>query len=115
MDGERRRRGDLERYVLATLAEAGQPLTAAQVRQRLGAELAYTTVMTVLTRLAAKGLIDRSRQARRYVYRASADSAEVTARRMQRLLDADVHLALWVQVRSGWADDERHLRTYGFG
>ena len=33
---------------------------------------------------------------------------------LQRLLDADVHLALWVQVRSGWADDEQHLRSYGF-
>jgi GTP-binding protein Era len=32
---------------------------------------------------------------------------------LQHLLDARVHLALWVQVRSGWADDERHLRSYG--
>jgi len=32
---------------------------------------------------------------------------------LQQLLDARVHLALWVQVRSGWADDERHLRSYG--
>jgi GTPase len=34
---------------------------------------------------------------------------------LQHLLDARVHLALWVQVRSGWADDERHLRGYGIG
>jgi len=32
---------------------------------------------------------------------------------LEHLLDAKVHLALWVQVRSGWADDERHLRSYG--
>jgi len=32
---------------------------------------------------------------------------------LQSLLDARVHLALWVQVRSGWADDEQHLRSYG--
>ncbi len=32
---------------------------------------------------------------------------------LQHLFDAQVHLALWVQVRSGWADDERHLRSYG--
>jgi len=32
---------------------------------------------------------------------------------LQHLLDARVHLALWVHVRSGWADDERHLRSYG--
>jgi len=34
---------------------------------------------------------------------------------LQHLLDARVHLALWVQVRSGWADDERHLRGFGIG
>jgi GTPase len=32
---------------------------------------------------------------------------------LQHLLSARVHLALWVQVRSGWADDERHLRSFG--
>jgi GTP-binding protein Era len=32
---------------------------------------------------------------------------------LQHLLDAHVMLALWVQVRSGWADDEAHLRSYG--
>jgi GTP-binding protein Era len=32
---------------------------------------------------------------------------------LQKLLHAQVVLALWVQVRSGWADDERHLRAYG--
>jgi len=33
---------------------------------------------------------------------------------MQRLWDAKVHLELWVKVRSGWADDESHLRSYGY-
>jgi GTPase len=33
---------------------------------------------------------------------------------MQTLWDAKVHLELWVKVRSGWADDEAHLRTYGY-
>jgi GTP-binding protein Era len=33
---------------------------------------------------------------------------------LQTLLDARVHLELWVKVRSGWADDERHLRSYGY-
>ena len=32
---------------------------------------------------------------------------------LQRLFDAQVVLALWVQVRSGWADDEKLLRSYG--
>jgi GTPase len=33
---------------------------------------------------------------------------------MQHLWDAKVHLDLWVKVRSGWADDEAHLRSYGY-
>ena len=33
---------------------------------------------------------------------------------LQTLLDARVHLELWVKVRSGWADDEQHLRSYGY-
>jgi len=34
---------------------------------------------------------------------------------LETLLDAKVFLELWVKVRSGWADDEEHLRTYGYG
>lgn len=33
---------------------------------------------------------------------------------LERLLDAKVFLELWVTVRSGWADDEKHLRSYGY-
>jgi GTP-binding protein Era len=33
---------------------------------------------------------------------------------LEHLWDARVHLELWVKVRSGWADDEAHLRSYGY-
>ena len=33
---------------------------------------------------------------------------------LERLLDAKVFLELWVKVRSGWADSEEHLRSYGY-
>ncbi len=33
---------------------------------------------------------------------------------LERLWDASVFLELWVKVRSGWADDEAHLRSYGY-
>lgn len=33
---------------------------------------------------------------------------------LQTLLDGKVHLELWVKVRSGWADDESHLKSYGY-
>jgi GTPase len=33
---------------------------------------------------------------------------------LEKLLDARVRLELHVKVRSGWADDEAHLRSYGY-
>lgn len=33
---------------------------------------------------------------------------------LERLMDAKVFLELWVKVRSGWADNEEHLRSYGY-
>jgi GTPase len=33
---------------------------------------------------------------------------------LEQLLQAKVFLELWVKVRSGWADDEQHLRSYGY-
>ncbi|BET97433.1 GTPase Era [Xenorhabdus taiwanensis] len=33
---------------------------------------------------------------------------------MEKLFDMKVHLELWVKVKSGWADDERALRSLGY-
>ena len=33
---------------------------------------------------------------------------------LEHLLGVKVFLELWVKVRSGWADDEAHLRSYGY-
>ncbi|MDO5103876.1 MAG: GTPase Era [Lautropia sp.] len=33
---------------------------------------------------------------------------------MEKMFDGKVFLTLWVQVRSGWAKDSAHLRTYGY-
>ena len=33
---------------------------------------------------------------------------------LERLLEAKVFLEIWVKVRSGWADSEEHLRSYGY-
>ena len=59
MDSGRRARGTLEQEVVAALAAAHEPMTPAQVRDHLGRDLAYTTVMTVLARLSDKGLVTR--------------------------------------------------------
>ena len=33
---------------------------------------------------------------------------------LEHLMDGRVFLELWVKVRSGWADSEEHLRSYGY-
>jgi GTP-binding protein Era len=33
---------------------------------------------------------------------------------LEHLLQGKVFLEIWVKVRSGWADDEAHLRSYGY-
>jgi predicted transcriptional regulator len=84
--GARRERGDLENEVLAALAAAGRPLTPGEVLAALDRDLAYTTVMTTLSRLHAKDAVTRERSGRAYAY-APADTATAAARRMRRLLD----------------------------
>jgi GTP-binding protein Era len=34
---------------------------------------------------------------------------------LENMLDNKVFLELWVKVKSGWADDERALRSLGYG
>lgn len=92
-----RSRGALEREVIACLAAAGRPMTAAQVRAELSGDLAYTTVMTTLSRLHAKNAIERVPQGRAYAYSLSGGAAtaqaNVAAHRMLRLLDRETDRA----------------------
>ncbi|ORT58616.1 hypothetical protein BKD26_18735 [Streptomyces sp. CB03238] len=57
----RRGRGALEAEMLGALRQASTPATVGWVQERLGGDLAYTTVMTILTRLHAKGAVVRER------------------------------------------------------
>ncbi len=83
----RRPRGQLENEVLAALAAATRPLSPAEVVAQVDGELAYTTVMTTLSRLHDKGAASREAAGRGYVYSLAADRSALTARQMRRLLD----------------------------
>src|SRR6266545_2698121 len=68
---------------------------------------AYTTVMTVLNRLAEQGLVARRRAGRAFAYNAVVDRAEVTARQMQRLLaTGDDRVAVLRQFLGVLSDDD---------
>ena len=87
--GSRRASGELENAVLSLLHAAGVPLPPGAVRERLGADLAYTTVVTILSRLHAKGVLDRVRDGRAYLYSPVADEPGLAARRMATVLAAE--------------------------
>lgn len=83
-------RNDLEREVMTKLWDAGEPLTVRQVHHLLSRDrdLAYTTVMTVLDRLAKKGLVTQQRADRAYRYTPAQTREEMTAGVMLDALSA---------------------------
>jgi len=110
---ERRGIGELESEVLAALwAAEPEAATPSEVQAAMGSDLAYTTVMTILSRLWKKGLVERHRQGRAYAYRPLLSEADLAARRMQAQLDRtqDREAALSRFVDSLSKRDERALR-----
>ena len=65
-------------------------LPVRQVAETLGADIAYTTVMTLLNRLYDKGLLGRRRQGRGYAYRPRVSLSQYQARVMSSALRRDV-------------------------
>ena len=71
--------GPLENEVMALVWQASAPLPVRDVLETLNEartrknQLAYTTVMTVLSRLAEKGALHRTAAGRGYVYEADAE------------------------------------------
>lgn len=64
--------GELEQLVMSVLWRARTPLLVRDVQEGLRAyerDLAYTTVMTVMDRLAKKGALDRELEGRAWRYR----------------------------------------------
>src|ERR1700710_448354 len=85
-----------EREVLLCLAAASGPLTASAVQSEIGG-LAYTTVMTTLSRLHAKAAIERTLRGRAYEYTlvggTRAAQSNMTAHQMVKLLDEEADRA----------------------
>ena len=108
----RRAAGELEAAVLAVLQGAGAPLSPAEVRERIGGPLAYTTVVTILSRLHAKGVLERHKAGRAYLYSPVADEPGLAARRMARVLDGEADReAVLARFVSALSDrDEELLR-----
>ena len=80
--------GDLERAVMEQVWRAAEedrgPVSVREVHDALGPSrhLAYTTVMTVMGRLAGAGLLTQERSGRAYRYAAAGSREELTASTM---------------------------------
>ena len=99
------------------------------IREKLfrltGDELPYTSTVVIdkyeeeggLRRIAASIVVERE-QHKGMIIGAGGERLKrigsEARQELEKLLDAKVFLELWVKVRSGWADDEAHLRSYGY-
>lgn len=106
-------------------------MAAEAVREKLmrltGDELPYSTTVEIekyethesgTTHIHALILVEREGQKRMVIGQGGLKLKEVgqQARKdIERLIGGKVQLNLWVKVKSGWADDERALRSLGYG
>jgi len=89
--------GPLEMQVLG-LFEGRAAASVSEIQQRLeqlGEAPAYTTVMTVLTRLHQKGVLTRKRDGKRFLYALSAHAPAKTSSIVER-----IHRTLFNTVRT---------------
>ncbi|EWS54911.1 MULTISPECIES: GTPase Era [unclassified Methylibium] len=99
------------------------------IREKLfrltGDELPYTSTVVIdefkeegaLRRIAATIIVEREAHKGMVI----GDKGERLKRigtdarvELERLMDGKVFLEIWVKVRSGWADDEARLKSYGY-
>ena len=108
--------GDRELDVMGVLWDLGSG-TVSEVRERLPADLAYTTVLTILRNLEAKDLVSHTTEgkAHRYVPRVARRAARKSA--LTRIVDKLFHgspeqlIAQLVEDEALSADDLKRLRA----
>ncbi|HEX6829465.1 MAG TPA: GTPase Era [Burkholderiales bacterium] len=117
-------------YGTEEITDRGERFLAAEfLREKLfrllGEEIPYATSVVVekfeqegeLRRIAAAIVVDKAGQKAIIIGRGGVKLKEIasSARRdMERLFGGKVFLEVWVKVRSGWADDERTLKSLGY-
>jgi GTPase len=104
-------------------------LASELIREKLfrltGDELPYSCTVVIekfeeegaLKRIAASIVVEREAHKGMVIGDGGARLKRIGSearQELERLLDAKVFLELWVKVRSGWAQSEEHLRSYGY-
>lgn len=78
--------GELESRIMDVVWSAERPLSVQDVADQVDGSPAYTTVITVIERLRAKGWVQRHREGRAFRYQATSSRGQYTARLMGQLL-----------------------------
>ena len=118
-------------YAADDLTDRSERFLAAELlREKLfrltGDELPYGSSVTIekfeeegqMRRIHAAIIVDKDSHKAMVIGQKGAKLKEIaTAARldMERLFGGKVFLQVWVKVKPGWTDDERSLRTLGFG
>ncbi len=104
-------------------------LASELIREKLfrltGDELPYTSTVVIdkfeqdgkLRRIAASIVVERDGHKGMVIGDKGAMLKRIGSearQELETLMGGKVFLELWVKVRSGWADDEEHLRSYGY-
>ncbi len=106
-------------------------MAAEIIREKLmrftGDELPYSTTVEIeqfkmtengVYRISGLILVERETQKRMVIGKKGhhlKTIGEQARKDMENLFDTKVFLELWVKVKQGWADDERALRSLGYG
>ncbi|MCK6426336.1 MAG: GTPase Era [Burkholderiaceae bacterium] len=104
-------------------------LAAELIREKLfrltGDELPYTSTVQIdsykeegqLRRIAATIVVEREAHKGMVIGEGGERLKRIGSearQELERLTEGKVFLELWVKVRSGWADDEQRLKSYGY-
>lgn len=104
-------------------------LASELIREKLfrltGDELPYTSTVVIdkfeeegrLRRIAASIIVEREAHKGMVIGDKGAMLKRIGSEarhELETLMGGKVFLELWVKVRTGWADDEAHLRSYGY-
>jgi len=104
-------------------------LASELIREKLfrltGDELPYTSTVVIdkweeegnLRRIAATIIVEKDAHKGMVIGAGGEHLRRIGSearQELETLMDAKVFLELWVKVRSGWADNEEHLRAYGY-
>ena len=76
--------GELELKVMNVLWEKKEA-SVYEVQNSMGMDVAYTTILTVLSRMFAKGMVDRSKAGKNYVYSIKVEKSQAISSMLDKI------------------------------